>query len=185
MLHDISFSLWFLLPAAVANVVPIFIAVIPGLNKLDAPIDGGRMYRGRELLGKHKTWRGFIIGIIASTSILGLQQFAYCHYGWGKTASGAVDYSLLPLFILGPLFGLGALGGDAIESFFKRQRGVASGSSWMPFDQLDYIIGGVLVTLPFVRLTPIQYIWIFILWFGIHLLASYGGYLVGLKKSPI
>jgi len=83
------------------------------------------------------------------------------------------------------LFAIGALGGDAIESFFKRQRNIKSGGSWVPFDQLDYIIGSVLVSLFFVILTPMQYVWIFIVWFILHLLASYLGYLVGLKKDPI
>ncbi len=185
MRRDIIFSLWFLLPAAIANVTPIFIAAIPFMKRYDAPMDGGRMYRGKELLGRHKTWRGLISGILAATLVLWLQQLAAAHYGWALSAADGVDYATLPVLLLGPLFGIGALGADAIESFFKRQRGVKSGASWVPFDQLDYIIGGVLVTLPFVILSPARYVWIFVIWFGMHLISSYVGYLVGLKEQPI
>jgi CDP-2,3-bis-(O-geranylgeranyl)-sn-glycerol synthase len=185
MLHDILFSLWFLLPVAIANVVPIFGAAAPLLSRLDAPIDGGRTWHGHALLGSHKTWRGLVIGLLASTLVLWLQQLAVAHYGWAHTLASGINYAALPLWLLGPLFGLGALGGGVVESFFKRQIGVKPGGSWIPFDQLDYIIGGVVVSLPFVILSFWQYFWIFVVWFGMHLLASYGGWLVGLKDQPI
>jgi CDP-2,3-bis-(O-geranylgeranyl)-sn-glycerol synthase len=178
MVHDILFSLWFLLPAAAANVAPILSKVVPLLSRWDLPLDFGRSFRGKELFGTHKTWRGLVCGIVAATLVFWLQHIAISHFGWARSFS-------LPSLILGPLFGLGALGGDAIESFFKRQRGIKSGKSWIFFDQLDYIIGGVLVSLPFVILKPMQYVWILILWFLIHLITSYLGWMVGLKEGPI
>lgn len=185
MYQDILFAIWFLLPAAAANAIPIFAAAIPFLKKYDAPIDGGKTFRGRPLLGPHKTWRGFIAGIIIATFVLWVQQLLAAHFGWASYITGDVNYATLPLFILGPLFALGALGGDALESFFKRQRNIQSGGAWIPFDQLDYIIGSVLISLFFVILTPIQYVWIFIIWFLMHIIASYIGYKLGLKKDPI
>jgi len=185
MAQDILFAIWFLLPAAVANMVPIFAAAITVLKKYDAPIDGGKTWRGHELLGPHKTWRGIIAGVIFATLVLWVQQLLAANFAWTDFVTDSVDYAALPVLILGPLFAIGALGGDAIESFFKRQRNIKSGGSWVPFDQLDYIIGSVLVSLFFVILTPMQYVWIFIVWFILHLLASYLGYLVGLKKDPI
>jgi len=185
MLQDILFAIWFLLPAAAANMVPIFAAVIPVLKKYDAPIDGGKKWRGHQLLGPHKTWRGIIAGIIIATFVLWAQQLLAAHFTWTTYVTDGVNYAALPVLILGPLFAIGALGGDAIESFFKRQRNIKSGASWVPFDQLDYIIGSVLVSLLFVILTPTQYIWIFIVWFVVHLLASYIGFWLGLKKDPI
>ena len=67
MIQDVLFAIWFLLPAAVSNAVPIFAAAIPALKKFDAPIDAGKTWRGHELLGPHKTWRGIIAGIIVAT----------------------------------------------------------------------------------------------------------------------
>lgn len=185
MLEDILFALWFLLPAAAANAIPVFAARIPVIDKLDAPIDGGKTWHGHAILGPHKTWRGLIAGIIIATLFLWVQQILVAQYGWAQYIANGVDYAALPTLILGPLFAIGALGGDAIESFFKRRLNIKSGGSWVPFDQIDYIIGSVLVTLFFVVLSPIQYVWIFVVWFVMHLLGSYVGYLLGLKKDPI
>lgn len=185
MLQDILFAIWFLLPAAIANAAPIFAAAIPILKKYNAPIDGGKTWRGHELLGPHKTWRGIIAGVIVSTLILWVQVALFENFGWAQYLAGSVNYSTLPILILGPLFAIGALGGDAIESFFKRQKNIKSGGAWVPFDQLDYIIGSVIVSLFFVILTPLQYALIFAVWFLMHIIASYIGYKLGLKKDPI
>jgi CDP-2,3-bis-(O-geranylgeranyl)-sn-glycerol synthase len=185
MLHDILFALWFMLPVAGANVTPIFSAATPGLRHLNAPIDNGRTFRGKRIFGSHKTWRGLVTGIIAATLTLWLQQEAVSHYHWARELAGGVDYSALSTLILGPLFGIGALGGDAAKSFFKRQRGIEPGRSWLPFDQLDYIIGGVLVSLPFVTVSAPRYAWIAVIWFLMHLLASFIGGSVGLKERRL
>jgi CDP-2,3-bis-(O-geranylgeranyl)-sn-glycerol synthase len=185
VIQDILFAIWFLLPAAASNAAPVFAAKIPVFKKFDAPIDGGKTWRGHELLGPHKTWRGIVAGIIVATLILWGQVLLTEHFEWARFVANGVDYSTLPVLILGPLFAIGALGGDAIESFFKRQRNIKSGGSWIPFDQLDYIIGSVLVSLFFVILSPVQYAWIFVIWFLMHLLASFIGYKLGLKDAPI
>lgn len=185
MLQDILFALWFLLPAAVSNAAPVFAAALPGLKTLNAPIDGGKTWRGHPILGSHKTWRGIISGIIAATLVLLVQQLLFEHFSWAQYLSSGVNYAALPVLLLGPFFAIGALGGDAVESFLKRQKNIKSGGTWIPFDQLDYIIGSVLVSLFFVILSPLQYIWIFIVWFLAHLSASFVGYKLGLKKDPI
>ena len=185
MIQDILFAIWFLLPAALANSAPVFAAAMPLIKRFDAPIDGKKTWRNREILGPHKTWRGLIAGIIVATLVLWAQQLLSEEFEWAQYIAGDVDYASLPVLVLGPAFAIGALGGDAIESFFKRQRGLKSGKSWVPFDQLDYIIGSVLVSLAFVILSPTQYLWIFIVWFIGHLIASYIGYKLGLKKDPI
>jgi CDP-2,3-bis-(O-geranylgeranyl)-sn-glycerol synthase len=185
MLQDLFFAFWFFIPAAWANMVPIFAAAIPALKKFDAPMDFGYSYRGKRIFGSHKTWRGVIAGVIIATLLLWLQQLAVEHVAWIRNMTDQVDYTALPTLILGPLFALGALGGDAIESFFKRQRGVPPGQGWFPFDQIDYIIGGAIATMPFVSLTVWQYIWLIILWLLIHVASTYLGWLVGLKERPI
>lgn len=185
MTQDILLAFWFLLPAAIANAAPVFGAAIPFFKKWNAPIDGGRTFKGERLFGAHKTWRGLISGIIAATVVLWLQQLLVGNASWAQYLAGPIDYATLPTLLLGPLFALGALGGDAVESFFKRQRGIKSGGTWIPFDQIDYIIGAIIVTLPFVILSPAQYLWMLIIWFIMHLLFSYAGWIMGLKKKPI
>jgi len=185
MLQDIFFALWFFLPAGIANMVPILAVKLPIIKNWNAPIDCGLMFRGKRLLGTHKTWRGLLVGIIAATLVLYLQQYMVQHVGWIQELTDQVQYADLPTLVLGPLFALGALGGDAIESFFKRQRGVAPGQGWFPFDQLDYVIGGAIATMPFVTLTLVQYVWLVFLWLVVHLASSALGYALGLKERPI
>ena len=185
MLHDILFALWFFLPAGVANMTPIFAAHIPLIKKLDYPMDFGKTFRGQRVFGSHKTWRGLLTGMIAATLVLWLQQWLAGSFGWAEWLARDVDYASLPILVLGPLFGLGALLGDAIESFFKRQKGVKPGDGWFPWDQTDYIIGGAIATMPFVQLSIAQYGWLLVLWLATHLVASYIGYLLGLKDKPI
>jgi len=185
MIQDILLAIWFLLPAALSNAAPIFSAKIPFLKRFNAPMDGGKSWRGHRIFGAHKTWRGLISGIVVATVVLWIQQLLVANTGWASYVAGDIDYAALPLFLLGPVFAIGALGGDAIESFFKRDRGIKSGGAWVPFDQLDYIIGSVLISLFFVILSPAQYIWIFVVWFLMHIIASYIGYRLGLKKDPI
>jgi len=185
MLQDILLAIWFLLPAAVSNAAPVFSAQIPVLKRFNAPLDAGKSWRGHRIFGSHKTWRGLISGIVAATIVLWIQQLLFFYTDWADIFVGQIDYAALPLLLLGPAFAVGALGGDAIESFFKRERGIKSGKAWVPFDQLDYIIGSVLLSLFFVILTPMQYVWIFVVWFVVHLVASYIGYRLGLKKEPI
>lgn len=185
MLHDIAQAFWFFLPPALANASPIMVAAVPGLRKFDAPIDFGKRYRGKPILGPHKTWRGIVAGMVTATLVLWLQQLAVQHFGWAAAVSRGIPYESLPILLLGPAFGFGALAGDAIKSFFKRQRNVPSGDTWIPFDQLDYVIGGTVASLPFVTLPLPVYAWIFIIWFGLHFLVSWLGWKVGLKAKPI
>lgn len=185
MLSDIFFALWFFLPAGMANMVPILVVKIPVISRWNAPLDFGASFRGKRVFGDHKTWRGLIAGIVAATLILWLQQYLVGHVSWIADNTSQIDYLALPTLILGPLFAIGALGGDAIESFFKRQRNVAPGQGWFPFDQLDYIIGGAIATAPFVALSLVQYAWLVFLWLIVHLVASAIGYLLGLKEKPI
>lgn len=164
---------------------PIGASKIPGLARWETPMDGGLTFRGKQLLGPHKTWRGFASGIVVATLTFWVQQLLFHHFEWIRTISDGVDYATLPTLLVGPLFGIGALGGDAVKSFFKRQVGVPSGHSWIPFDQIDYIVGTVVLTLPFVKLHSTQYLLILLVWFVLHLVASYIGWLLKLKDAPI
>jgi len=184
MIGDILLGLWFFAPAGLANMAPILVAHAPYLKRFNTPIDFGRKFRGRTILGAHKTWRGILAGTLAGILIISLQKFAYENYAWAYDISAGLDYSQLPI-ILGGLMGFGALAGDAIKSFFKRQFNHDSGDSWFPFDQLDYIIGGLLASLLIVRLEPIHYLLIFLIYFALHLISSFIGYKLKLKSKPI
>lgn len=185
VLHYIFLAIWFFLPAGIANMMPIFSAKIPALAKFDAPMDFGLTFRGKRVFGDHKTWRGLITGIVFATLTLWLQQIAVQQSGALQDWTREIDYAHLNTFVMGPVFALGALLGDAIESFFKRQVGIKPGDGWFPFDQTDYIIGGAVATWAFVPLSFVQYIWLIVIWFGLHVAFTYIGYLLGVREKPI
>jgi len=184
-MNDILFALWFFLPVGLANASPIFANKIPLVNRWHTPLDFGKAWHGKRIFGEHKTWRGLTAAIIVSTLAIALQKFMYTRFGWVQSLANGVNYEAAIIWWLGPLLGFGALAGDAIESFFKRQVNVSPGESWFPFDQTDYILGGVFASLLVVRLSGIQYLAIVAVWLGIHIVASYFGYLFKLKDRPI
>lgn len=183
-MDSLLFAIWFFLPAGIANVTPILAARLPGLSKWDQPVDFGLRFKGKPVLGTHKTLRGIITGTLAGTLVFFLQTKAYANFGWAVNISDGVDYSQATLW-LGVLLSFGALLGDMVKSFAKRQFNVASGKSWFPFDQLDYIFGGLLLSSVVVTLSHSQSFLIIIVWFALHLISSYVGYLLELKKDPI
>lgn len=168
----------FFLPAGIANMVPMLAARLPLLKKWNTPLDFGRTYKGKRIFGTNKTCRGLVFGTLAGGLTAVLLQSFILQYG-----IAAISLS----FAAGSLMGFGALLGDAVESFIKRQKGIEPGASWFPFDQIDYIIGGLLFVYPitFTLLLPALVAAILVIYFGLHIAASYVGYLMGLKARPI
>jgi len=184
MLQDILFVFWFFGPAGLANMAAFFSGKIPFLKPFTYPVDLFLKFRRRRVLGSHKTVRGFVVGIFFAIVCVYLERFLYQQFSFVRNVI-PLDYSTINPFILGFLSGFGALAGDAIKSFFKRQAGIQPGKSWVPFDQIDYILGGMIFTALYIKLTIIQYLWLFFLWFLIHPLTSFAGYLLRLKKEPL
>jgi len=127
-------SLYYISPAYIANGFAVF-----GGGK---PIDCGRKWRGKRILGDGKTWKGLLIGTIAG-SIVGLFWFYV-------SQSGPLNQSYYELFdfrITDPFFGFylgfGALFGDIVKSFLKRRLGIKRGAPWFGFDQLDLVVGAL------------------------------------------
>ncbi|HXH26532.1 MAG TPA: CDP-archaeol synthase [Candidatus Acidoferrum sp.] len=180
MWQDIIIAVWFFLPAGAANMAPIFAAKLPGLRRWSTPLDLGFTYKGIRLFGDHKTWRGLLSGILLGIFVALLQQIMVGHFNFPEAVAVTT-----PTLLLGGLLGFGALAGDAAKSFFKRRLGRRPGDSWLPFDQLDYIAGGIVLTIPFFRLSLEQYIWLCIVWSGLHIVVSYAGFLLRLKGKPI
>lgn len=116
----------FMLPAYTANMAPPFLRAWKGWNP---PIS-------RRLLGAHKTVLGVALGVAAAVATAFLESLA----GGSRIAVEPERW-----LSLGLLLGVGALGGDAAKSFFKRRLGIAPGESWIPFDQLDFQVGALLL----------------------------------------
>lgn len=172
MLFDqIFFALWFFLPVGVANCTPIIAAKIPLLQQWSYPIDCYQTFRGKRILGDHKTIRGLLTGILAAIATVLIQQYFY-------------NVTTINPIVFGAACAIGALGGDMIKSFLKRQLGIASGNRWFPFDQIDYIVGGIIATSFFVHLSFFTYTLITVVWFTLHIIFSKIGYFLKLKSVP-
>jgi len=187
ILKDIFFALWVYFPAAIGNMTPILVAKSSWkpLRNWTAPMDFGKTFRGHRIFGTHKTWRGLLTGMVVSTIILAVQQVIFRHTPAMQNLLHGFDFGHLPTLIAGPLFGLGALGGDAIKSFFKRQRNTPPGESWFPFDQIDLPLGALVFTWPLIHPRLSVAIAAVLLGLAAQLISSYLGYLMHLKDKPI
>lgn len=162
------------LPAGVANMTPVLANKVPLLNQWETPVDFGKSWRGARIFGDHKTWRGIVTGTTCGTLV-----------GLAIAATFLANDHSEPWFLYFLALSFGALFGDAIKSFFKRRSHVKPGKSWFPFDQLDYIVGGLVFTLPF-GIPKLSFVLSVIgIYFVLHVTVSYIGYLTGFKDEPI
>lgn len=90
------------------------------------PLDGGRTFRGRRLLGANKTLRGFVVMVPAAAAAFGLLGGLLRNPAFGVNADiwplGAGQYVLL-----GAWCGFGFMAAELPNSFFKRQLDIAPG----------------------------------------------------------
>ncbi len=177
-LATVAVAFWAMLPAYVPNNA----AVLAGGGR---PIDAGRTWRGRRLLGDGKTWRGTAAGTAAGVLLaLGLDAAR-------PGVADAVGVSL-PGFPVAAALALpaGAMLGDVAASFLKRRLDRERGAAVPGLDQLDFVVGALLLarlaapgwfgdtfTLPVVAvvvvLTPV-----------LHVGTNVGAYALGLKSEP-
>jgi len=114
--------------------------------RLKTPIDLGRTFRGRRILGDHKTWRGALVMIAGSTLGMGFQGYLRV------PRLELFDYGQVNLWLCGALLGLGFALGELPNSFLKRACGIppgrpAEGSGYWFFtllDQADSVVGCLL-----------------------------------------
>ncbi len=184
MFSAIFFSLWFFAPAGFGNLAAFASGKITSLKKFTYPVDCYAKIGGKRILGDHKTVRGFIAAIIAGIISCSLEVFFYNNF-FSIRELIPIDYYAINPVILGALLGFGALTGDAIKSFFKRRVNIPPGVSWFPFDQIDYIIGGIALSLFYIQLTFGDYVVLCIVWFLMHPLITFIGYLFKLRHKPI
>lgn len=161
---------WFMLPAYIANMVPVFFSYVSFGRVLDGPVDLGRRLFGRRIFGDHKTFKGFLVGVS-----FGVLMSVVQHYFIG-------EYSLSFACVLGFLLGFGALVGDSVKSFFKRQLGVREGASLPVFDQIDFPIGALVFASIVIRFDWQVVILIIVVSGLLSFLADVVGYLLGIKK---
>jgi CDP-2,3-bis-(O-geranylgeranyl)-sn-glycerol synthase len=126
-------------------------------------------------LGSHKTWLGVALAVLAATGVAGLQA----HLAWrGDLLRGAAWTAV------GPLCGLAAMLGDSLKSFFKRRLQIAPGQPWVPMDQLDFVLAGLLMLSYWVALSGIDVALVLGTSFVGTRLVNRWAYSWGIKSTP-
>lgn len=155
---------YLMLPVYLANMAAPFAKHWPGWNR---PIS-------QRWLGGHKTVVGFALGVATAVVV----TFVQSRVRW----SG----SLIPYdhwLLLGLGCGIGALGGDSIKSLLKRQVGIAPGKPWVPADQLDFVVGGLLVLSFWVRLSWLDFVMILTLSFVGDVIVNHVAYYLRIRDT--
>lgn len=177
-------GVWVFVPALLPNSA----AVVFGGG---TPVDFGRSWRGKRILGDGKTWRGFFggafSGIVLGLIMIGAARLAGSPdlWGYGTVADGIGIVACLAV---------GSLLGDMLGSFLKRRLGIERGMKAPILDQYDFVIGAFLVVTVFYP----QWVWstyvegwhiaalvllLALVWF-LHRGVNIIGYRLGLKNEP-
>ena len=158
-----------------AYLIPLYIAnSIPILLHGKSPLDFGRKIFGKRILGDGKSILGTLNGIIIG-SLVGI-IFALVIPS---------VFILIPEYILlAFLLALGAMLGDITESFFKRRIGFKRGEKWLGFDQLDFVIGGLILSL-LIRIPEIEIVLVLlVITIFMHIFTNIVAFKLKLKKVP-
>ena len=173
-------AVYFMLPAYVANLSGLAFGG-------GTPVDGGKECKdGRRLIGNGVTWKGFQNGTIIGTLVGVLLGIIGTFFGdLSVLTGGVID---LPVYgsvfgglVLGFLMAFGALFGDLVGSFIKRRIGLQSGEPAPIMDQLDFVVGALVLSLLVVRISWKFFLIIAILSIVLHLGANIVAYLLGIK----
>ncbi|PIY96719.1 MAG: hypothetical protein COY66_03340 [Candidatus Kerfeldbacteria bacterium CG_4_10_14_0_8_um_filter_42_10] len=170
---------YLMLPGIFANSVPVLVKKI---NVLNYPVDFNKKWIDQQpILGSHKTWRGLIFGTLAAIGIVAVQKQL-----WQIEAFESV--SILPYqehsaWSIGFLMGFGVLFGDMLKSFIKRRVKIRPGDKFIPWDQTDSVLGG-LIFISFLWIPPWSVIiTLLLLSFVLHIIIRHLGYYLGINSK--
>jgi CDP-2,3-bis-(O-geranylgeranyl)-sn-glycerol synthase len=154
-------ALKFIFPAYCANAAPVLagggLVMDFGKNFLD----------GKRIFGKNKTFRGFFFGLLIGVLV------------------GIVETVLFGYPVLfGLLSSLGALSGDLAGAFLKRRLDIAPGGLLPVVDQIDFVVGALVFSLPLAMVYWELAVAVLIITPPIHLFTNYMAYKLKFKSNP-
>lgn len=183
--RDAQYVVWLCIPWLAANMLPVV------LGRNGHPIHAN-------FFGPNKTWQGLLGGAIGGTviGIIAVNIAWYIFHSDSTVLLWGDDAWTRRVHIIS--LATGALIGDVIKSYFKRQRGIAAGMPWPYFDQLDAPVGAFVVCglcdlfvtggqWFAVNLIPGRFVAILALvpvYFWVHRLSSQASHQGGLKSHP-
>jgi len=154
-------ALKFIFPAYCANAAPVLAG---GGTRMDF---GKNFYDGKRVLGDNKTFRGFFFGLAIGVMV------------------GLIDCLLFGFPILFSLLTpLGALFGDLAGAFIKRRLGIAPGSLLPIIDQVDFVVGAVVFSIPLAMISWELAVAVLLITPPIHLFTNFLAYKLRLKSNP-
>lgn len=160
----------------------------PASGRFAIPLDGALTWRGRRLLGDHKTLRGFVVMIPAAA--LTMPFVAAASFRLGHAAIWPL--SPVAYMAFGAWCAAGFMLGELPNSFLKRQIGVPPGASppghlgaWlMTLDRLDSTIGLLLAASLVVEVPRLTCLLVLVVGPFLHWLFSVALFALGLKARP-
>lgn len=179
VIQTILQALSFIFPAYVANASPV---VLGG----GTPMDGGKNFvDGKRILGDGKTIRGTVLGFLVGSFAGFIQIFVWEQPMIQSLSQKTIGWAHSPWGWEVPVFlSLGALLGDIFASFLKRRIGYKRGMPTPGLDQLDFLVGAILlasifwfppfrIIITLLVLTPLLHL-------GLNMVA----YRLGFKSEP-
>jgi CDP-2,3-bis-(O-geranylgeranyl)-sn-glycerol synthase len=141
--------LWFMLPAYIGNIVPLFVRGIPP----HTAVDFGKTWKRKRIFGDHKTWRGIVVGILVGGLIAVLQGRPMMH---------------------GIVLAAGSFFGDLVGAFIKRRSDIPPGGKSIFIDSLPSPLFALVAALigGFLTLSFTQTIFVMVSIIPLHLLAN-------------
>lgn len=158
-------------------IIPLYVAnssamLLGGKTSLDF---GKKLFDGKEVFGKGKTWKGTVFGILAGTITAFLVTLIFPK----QTLALTENY-----LFFGFLVSTGAIFGDLAGSFLKRRFAIARGEPVFLLDQLDFIIVGLLFGALLIVPTIKEIFFIIVITVIAHKLSNYFAFKIKLKKVP-
>jgi hypothetical protein len=145
--HRFERAVWLTAPVLIAGLVHVAVITLDLAPRLARPIDSGRQWRGRPLLGSNKTWRGFAVMPAVAAITIGAQQ-ALAARSQHLAAVVPLRRDAPPAWVVGAICGAAYVMAELPNSFVKRRLGIAPGSSALRaraaqyvVDQLDSVVG--------------------------------------------
>lgn len=173
--------LYFFLPAYFTNMTPPLVKKAGLFGFLDKEIDFGKKFLGQPIFGKHKSWRGAILGILVGFLVSLIQGYLYQFPAIQKIS--LLDYRQINIFLFGFLISTGAVFGDLVFAFIKRRLKMEPGSPFIPFDQTNYLIGAAFFLTPIFKIEIMVWLTLFILTFLLHIIVNRIGYYLKIHSA--
>jgi hypothetical protein len=177
----VSSARWLFLPVLGAAALHAPVLRFDLLRSLKRPIDGGRTWRGRRLLGDNKTWRG----ALAMSSGPLLATLALSRLDWYRHRLPVEANPLL----LGTILGVSTVAGELPNSFLKRRLDIAPGAqrnaALTVFDQADFVLTAWLLLRPVYRMPVREAADVFTIVAAVHVPINLIGRVLGVRTSAL